>query len=113
MIGQAIDYAEATLVQVDAITIDSLALDRLDLLKIDVEGMEYSVLCGMRKLLASRKPWLYLELHGTTSEDKRKNAQDVIQAMRDAGYEIYDVENARIIDPAEPISGKESHVFGK
>jgi FkbM family methyltransferase len=84
-----------------------------DFVKIDVEGMEYSVLCGMRKLLASRKPWLYLELHGTTSEDKRKNAQDVIQAMRDAGYEIYDVENARIIDPAEPISGKESHVFGR
>src|SRR5277367_3547667 len=33
MIGQTIDYAEAKLVQVNAITIDSLALDRLDLLK--------------------------------------------------------------------------------
>jgi hypothetical protein len=33
--------------------------------------------------------------------------------LRDAGYEVYDVENARIIDPAEPISGKESHVFGR
>lgn len=84
-----------------------------DLVKIDVEGMEYPVLCGMRKLLASRKPWLYLELHGTTPQDKQKNAQDVIQAMRDADYEVYDVENARIIGPAEPISGKESHVFGK
>jgi len=84
-----------------------------DFVKIDVEGMEYSVLCGMRNLLASRKPWLYLELHGTTPEDKQKNAQDVIQAMRDAGYEVYDVENARIIGPAEPISGKESHVFGQ
>lgn len=84
-----------------------------DFVKIDVEGMEYPVLCGMRKLLASRKPWLYLELHGTTPQDKQKNAQDVIQAMRDAGYEVYDVENARIIGPAEPISGKESHVFGQ
>ena len=84
-----------------------------DFVKIDVEGMEYSVLCGMRKLIASRKPWLYLELHGTTREDKQKNAQDVIQTLRDAGYEVYDVENARIIDPAEPISGKESHVFGR
>jgi FkbM family methyltransferase len=84
-----------------------------DFVKIDVEGMEYSVLCGMRKLIESRKPWLYVELHGTTAQDKQKNAQDVIQTMRDAGYEVYDVENARIIGPAEPISGKESHVFGK
>lgn len=84
-----------------------------DLVKIDVEGMGHSVLGGMRKLIASRKPWLYLELHGTTPEDKQKNAQDVIQAMRDAGYEVYDVEKARIIGPAEPISGKESHVFGR
>jgi FkbM family methyltransferase len=84
-----------------------------DLVKIDVEGMEYSVLCGMRKLLASRKPWLYLELHGTTPQDKQKNAHDVIQVMRDARYEVYDVENGRIIGPTEPISGKESHVFGQ
>jgi FkbM family methyltransferase len=84
-----------------------------DFVKIDVEGMEYSVLCGMRKLIESRKPWLYLELHGTTPQDKQKNAQDVIQTMRDAGYAVYDVESARIIGPAEPISGKESHVFGK
>ena len=84
-----------------------------DFVKIDVEGMEYSVLRGMRKLLVSRKPWLYLELHGTTPRDKQKNAQDVIQAMRDAGYQVYDVENARVIGLEEPISGKESHVFGK
>ncbi len=84
-----------------------------DFVKIDVEGMEYSVLCGMRKLIATRKPWLYVELHGTRPEDKQKNAYDVIQTMRDAGYEVYDVENARIIGPAEPVTGKESHVFGK
>jgi len=84
-----------------------------DFVKIDVEGMEYSVLRGMRKLIESRNPWLFVELHGTTPSDKQKNAQDVIQTMRDAGYEIYDVENTRIIDPAEPITGKESHVFGK
>jgi FkbM family methyltransferase len=84
-----------------------------DFVKIDVEGMEYSVLRGMRKLLASRKPWLYVELHGTTPQDKQKNAQDVIDTMRNAGYEVYDVENARIIGPAELISGKESHVFGR
>jgi FkbM family methyltransferase len=84
-----------------------------DFVKIDVEGMEHAVLCGMSKLLATRKPWLYVELHGTTPEDKQKNAQDVIQSMREAGYQVYDVEKARVIGADEPVSGRESHVFGK
>lgn len=84
-----------------------------DFVKIDVEGMEYAVLRGMRKLLAERKPWLYVELHGTTPEDKQRNARDVIETMRQAGYEVYDVDNARPISREEPITGKESHVFGK
>lgn len=84
-----------------------------DFVKIDVEGMEYSVLSGMRRLLADRRPWLYVELHGTTPDDKQRNARDVIETMRQADYEVYDVENARLIDREEPITGKESHVFGK
>ena len=84
-----------------------------DFVKIDVEGMEYTVLCGMRKLVAERKPWLYVELHGTTPDDKQRNARDVIETMRQAGYEIYDVDNARPIGREDPITGKESHVFGK
>ncbi|HEX5431900.1 MAG TPA: FkbM family methyltransferase, partial [Bryobacteraceae bacterium] len=84
-----------------------------DFVKIDVEGMESDVLSGMRDLLAGRKPWLYIELHGTTPEDKQKNAQDVIDTMRQAAYEVYDVEQGRVIGRAEPITGKESHVFGK
>ena len=54
-----------------------------DLIKIDAEGMEYKVLCGMFGLLAISKPWLYLELHGTTGEDKQTNAHDVIGTLRD------------------------------
>jgi FkbM family methyltransferase len=84
-----------------------------DFVKIDVEGMEYAVLCGMRKLLATHKPWLYVELHGTTPADKQKNARDVIQTMRQAGYQVYDVEKSRVIGADEPVSGRESHVFGK
>ena len=84
-----------------------------DLIKVDVEGMEYKVLRGMSELLARSKPWVYFELHGTTPEDKRTNAQDVIATLRDLGYTVYDVERGRDIGRTETITGIESHVWGR
>lgn len=82
-----------------------------DFVKIDVEGMEGSVLRGMRHLLATRKPWLYFELHGTTSEDKLLNAATVIDGLRSAGYRVYNIERAADIAPDDPVTGRESHIF--
>jgi len=84
-----------------------------DLIKVDVEGMEYKVLCGMLKLLARAKPWVYFELHGTSPEDKQTNAQNVIGTLRDLGYTVYDVERGRDIGRTEAITGIESHVWGR
>jgi FkbM family methyltransferase len=84
-----------------------------DLIKVDVEGMEYEVLRGMFGLLAKSKPWVYFELHGTTHEDKRTNAQDVIGKLKDLGYTVYDVERGRDIGRSETITGIESHVWGR
>lgn len=41
--------------------IDDLELDRLDFLKIDVEGMEISVLNGGIKAIESFRPWCWVE----------------------------------------------------
>jgi FkbM family methyltransferase len=84
-----------------------------DLIKVDVEGMEYKVLRGMLELMATSKPWVYFELHGTTREDKQTNAQDVIGTLRDLGYIVYDVERGRDIGRSETITGIESHVWGR
>jgi FkbM family methyltransferase len=46
---------------VDLVAIDSLALPRLDFLKIDVEGMEISVLQGARGALQNHLPWCWVE----------------------------------------------------
>jgi FkbM family methyltransferase len=80
-IGQTIDYAEANLVQVDAMTIDSLALDRLDLLKIDVEGMECEVLEGARRTIRRLLPVIIIE-HLKTGPD------DIVKFLRHHGYHM-------------------------
>lgn len=81
MIGQTIDYAEAKLVQVNAITIDSLALDRLDLLKIDVEGMELEVLEGAKRTIRRFLPVIIVE-HLKTGAD------DIVKYLKHYGYHM-------------------------
>ncbi len=68
-IGQKIDYSEAKLVPVRAMTIDSLALKRLDLLKIDVEGMECEVLDGAKRTIRQFQPVIIVE-HLKTGPEK-------------------------------------------
>ncbi len=46
---------------IDLIDIDDLGLPRLDFLKIDVEGMEISVLQGARTMLEQHLPWCWIE----------------------------------------------------
>jgi FkbM family methyltransferase len=81
MIGQIIDYADAKLVQVNAITIDSLGLDRLDLLKIDVEGMECEVLEGARRTIRRSLPVIIIE-HFKTGPD------DIVRFLKHHGYHM-------------------------
>jgi FkbM family methyltransferase len=60
-IGQPVDYAKTVPVRV--VSLDALAPHRVDLIKIDVEGMEFEVLCGARDVLTRFKPILLIEAH--------------------------------------------------
>jgi FkbM family methyltransferase len=60
-IGQPIDYSEASLTSVQAISIDSLKLPRIDFIKIDVEGMEMEALTGAAESIARCRPALLVE----------------------------------------------------
>ena len=44
-----------------------------DFIKIDVEGLEYNVLNGMKNTLHEKKPKLFIEIHGQTFEEKKDN----------------------------------------
>jgi len=67
-IGQAIDYSDAKLVEVDTISIDAMTVPRLDMIKIDVEGMELDVLEGAARSIADHRPILSVELVKTDQE---------------------------------------------
>jgi FkbM family methyltransferase len=80
-IGQTIDYSDAKLVPVDAITIDSLALTRLDLLKIDVEGMECEVLEGAKRTIRRCLPVIIIEHIKTGPEE-------IVKFLKHHGYHM-------------------------
>ena len=63
-----------------------------DFLKVDVEGAELLVLQGARNLIGQRHPQWFIELHGSTPEDKMQRAREVIGTLLSAGYAIRDVE---------------------
>ena len=60
-IGQAIDYSEARMVEVRAITLDAFNFPRLDLIKMDVEGMELEALAGAAKSIQTHRPLMLIE----------------------------------------------------
>src|SRR6185295_8538918 len=52
-----------------------------DLLKIDVEGYEYEVLAGARRLLHDRKPAICLELHLDLLERRGQSPAQVVAEL--------------------------------
>jgi len=82
-----------------------------DFIKIDIEGMELPALEGMPELLRSRRPDLFIELHGASPRAKRDNAAAVIGFLRHAGYALFNVEAGRTIPATEEPNGSESHIY--
>lgn len=68
---------------VSMIPLDSLELPSVQLLKLDVEGMEYSVLMGARETIHRCRPILYVE------NDREEKSSQLIQAIDDLGYAMY------------------------
>jgi len=62
--------------------IDVLGLPEPDVLKIDVEGAEALVLRGGRRLLSTRAPALYIELHGAEPQ------REVLKLLAGMGYSV-------------------------
>lgn len=82
--------------EVSVVTIDWLHLDRCDLIKIDVEGLEASVIRGARKTICEFRPLLYVE------NDREDKSAELIALIQDFGYRLfwhlpplYDAKNFR------------------
>lgn len=61
--------------------LDELQFSRIDLLKIDVEGMEFEVLAGMKQTLACHRPIVMMEVQDA-------HRVRFVDAMRELGYAV-------------------------
>lgn len=87
-----------------------LRLPPPDFIKIDIEGMELKALQGMCETLRTKRPDLYIELHGTTLENKQENAILVMSLLVQFDYEIVNVETRQTITSGK-LTGCESHIY--
>lgn len=77
------------LLQVKAVSLDELVDNKTvrppDFIKIDVEGAEWDVLQGSRKLFSSHSPVVYLETHNVHNAGVDQQCLDWLQAQ---GYKV-------------------------
>jgi FkbM family methyltransferase len=115
--GQIRDTSDAA--RTERIQIVSLDEDRQDrqlpdpsFVKIDVEGMELDVLRGMAETIRRVRPALYIELHGATREQKRRNAREVVTFLSQANYSsILHVETNTLVTPESAEDSPPSHLY--
>jgi FkbM family methyltransferase len=93
--GLSVRPNEKDLTRTETVSIDEL-IERgaapPDIIKIDVEGHEFEVLKGARKLLLAKKPSLSIEVHPGLLEHKGTSALAIADYLEDAGYAFYDTQ---------------------
>jgi len=79
-----------TSIEAEQVTLDDeLAGEAsVGLIKIDCEGFEYRVLLGARRVLAEKRPTLFVELHPEMIRRAGDAPEDVCALLRDAGYAV-------------------------
>jgi FkbM family methyltransferase len=91
--------------RVPVMTLDSLNLQQCYLLKIDVEGMEQSVLEGAAQTIARCRPILYVE------NDRQEKAAALIRYIDGIGYNMY-WHTPPLFNPNN-FAGNPENVFGR
>ena len=83
-----------------------------DFVKVDVEGFELDVLEGARKTLTMYHPALFIELHGRTMTEKRKNSAGVVNLLGTLGYKsFYHIESGNHIAAANSEMAAQGHLY--
>jgi FkbM family methyltransferase len=68
---------------------DEQGIDRVDLIKLDVDGNEYSVIMGAESLLTSQHPLILMEVWGPNFSDHTKNPFIVLKQF---GYRFFHID---------------------
>jgi FkbM family methyltransferase len=97
--GLQVRPEEKDLARTETVSIDELIernFDAPDMIKIDVEGHEFDVLKGAKKLLFARKPLLSLELHPGLLERRGTSAAAIAEYLEEAGYIFQNTQLKRV-----------------
>ena len=87
------DVNQVLRVEIKKLDCEFESLDRLDLMKIDVEGYEYSVLVGAGKTIQKYRPVILLEFSPSTYEVFDTNLPGLILDFLMPLYLVYDVDD--------------------
>lgn len=101
-------------VEIDSLDsqIELNSLPKPDFVKIDVEGMEFDVLCGMSETINKCKPSLFIEIHDADAERKIEHVQRVVDLLISYRYSIYHLESGQeITTKSAQLAKKEGHLY--
>lgn len=82
-----------------------------DFIKIDIEGMEFPALKGMRDTVCKHHPALFIEMHGATAAEKVQIARSVVGLLESWEYKSYDVESRRYLSVATLGDLRPGHLY--
>jgi len=106
---------DAATVDVPVDTLDGLiereGLPPPDFVKVDVEGAEADVLAGMVHTLDTRRPRLFIEIHGAGRTGKLANARHVVEFLHARGYRMRHVESEQDVGPENAADAMEGHLY--
>ena len=88
-----------------------LDLPKPDFIKLDVEGMEWHALRGMRRTLEQHRPHLFVEIHGSDVDDKIANVRRVVSLLEEVGYDMRHVEGGAAITGANAELACRGHLY--
>lgn len=71
--------------------VDMLKIKAISAIKIDVEGAEFRVLKGIEETIRQHKPYIYIEILFTKTQDDIDNAMAICHFIQDMGYSILGV----------------------
>jgi hypothetical protein len=80
-------------------------------IKMDVEGMEYPALKGMRETLAAHQPRLSIEIHGADMSKKIANVSQVVRVLEELSYQMRHIESGESISSANAERAREGHLY--
>ncbi len=73
------------------------SVNHVDLIKLDVDGNEYSVITGARRLLTDQNPLILMEVWGPNFSHSSENPYMLLNEL---GYRFYRIDNGE--DPLTP-----------